>query len=299
MNRQSRQPSNGGGASGLKTAGQLETQPQSRGEFAVALAAIALSLALLLGPVLLSDRMFAMRDAGHYYYPLFKWCADTWGDGRLPLWNPNENGGVAVCADPTASLWYPGKLLFALPFSFALRLKLYIVGHVVLCAVGGYWLARRWQASVYGSALAALSYAGGGSVVFLHCNVVYLVGAAWLPFALGHLDGVLRERQYRSVASLAVVLALMVLGGDPQMAYHVLLIGGLYAVVLASGRRGSPDGAGSSLLAGLGLVAAAAGIALLLAAAPTTAMRLLTTSSRLPMRSYGWRKDRCTRRCIA
>ncbi len=257
----------------MKTANQPETQPATRGEFAVAALAIALPLLVLFAPILFSDRMFAMRDAGHYYYPLFKWSADKWGASELPLWNPHENCGEAVHADPTASLWYPGKLVFALPVDFALRFKLYVFGHVVLCAIGVYWLARRWQASILGAALAAVSYALGGNVLFQHSNVVYLVGAAWLPFALGCLDGVIRERCWGQVLWLAGVLALMILGGDPQMAYHVLLLGGLYAVLLAWSRQGGVVAdtnptrkRGFSLVASLGLVSVAGLSAFLLAA---------------------------------
>jgi hypothetical protein len=262
-----------GSTSGVKTANQPESQLATRGEFAVAALAIALPLLVLFAPILFSDRMFAMRDAGHYYYPHFKWCADKWGAGELPLWNPHENCGESVHADPTASLWYPGKLVFALPVDFALRFKLYVVGHIVLCAVGAYWLSRRWQASVLGSALAAVSYALGGNVLFQHCNVVYLVGAAWLPFALGFMDGVLRERRLDQVIWLAVVLALMILGGDPQMAYHVLFLGGLYAVLLTCSRQSGGVAntnptrkRGISFVASLGLVGIAGLSAFLLAA---------------------------------
>ena len=242
--------------------------PRLRTEHAIAAAAVLLPLAVMFAPALFSDRLYAMRDAGHYYYPLFKWCADEWAAGRMPLWNASENCGTSVIADPTASVFYPGKLVFALPVDFAVRFKLYVVGHVLLCAAAAYWLARRWGASVYGSALAAMSYAGGGSVVFQHANVVYLVGAAWLPVAVGLIDDVFRERRVKSALWLAVVLALLILGGDPQMAYHVLLLGGLYVLVLASGRREPPASSPirAAWLRRLALLAAAATAACLLAA---------------------------------
>ena len=173
----------------------------------LALAAVALPMVVLFGPAMFSDRLFAMRDAGHYYYPLFNWCADEWGAGRLPLWNPLENCGTAIHADPTASIWYPGKLVFTLPLDFSVNYKLYIVGHVVLCAITAYWLARKWGGSRYAAALAALSYSCGGSVVFQHANVVYLVGAAWLPVAAGLIDDILRQQRIASAVWLGVVLA--------------------------------------------------------------------------------------------
>ena len=92
-------------------------------------------------PVLSGDQSFAYRDAGHYYFPLFKWTDEQWSHWRLPLWNPSENCGVPVLADTTASVFYPGKLLFAIPrMEFVTAYNWYIIGHVLLSAVGAYLL---------------------------------------------------------------------------------------------------------------------------------------------------------------
>jgi hypothetical protein len=61
---------------------------------------------------------------------------------------------------------------------------------------------------------------------------VFLVGAAWLPLAVCQLDRLLVGRRPASAVPLGLTLALMVLGGDPQMAYHVVLLGVLYALLL-------------------------------------------------------------------
>ena len=62
--------------------------------------------------------MFVYRDTGHYYYPLFEWTSSQWSHGNVPLWNPQENLGEPLAADATASLFYPGKLVFVLPLGF-------------------------------------------------------------------------------------------------------------------------------------------------------------------------------------
>jgi hypothetical protein len=193
--------------------------------------AIVIPITALFGPALVSDRSFAMRDAGHFYYPLFEWCCGEWAAGRVPLWNPYENCGLPVLADTSSSVFYPGKLLLLLPLDFALRYKLYIMLHVVLAAAGSYALARAWKASEMAAAIAAMAYACGGNVVFQYCNVVFLVGAAWLPFAGLAIDRMIRRRSWRAAMVLGVVLALMILGGDPQAAYHGLMIAGLYALL--------------------------------------------------------------------
>src|SRR5436853_7652911 len=94
--------------------------------------AVLIPIAALLGPALITDRSFALRDAGHFYYPLFEWCSREWASGRVPLWNPQENCGLPVLADATSSVFYPGKLLFLLPLDFATRYKLFIIAHVML-----------------------------------------------------------------------------------------------------------------------------------------------------------------------
>jgi len=180
----------------------------------------------LFGPVLLLDRSFAMRDAAHFYHPLFEWTTSQWRSGKFPLWNPYENCGIPLLADASSSLLYPPKLLFLLPLDFNLLYKVYVVGHVFWAAWGMFRLGKAWEQSDPASTFAAIAYACGGNVAFQHCNVVFLIGAAWLPWALCELTHLLHGNglNWPALRRLGIVLALMVLGGDPQMAYHVLWI---------------------------------------------------------------------------
>lgn len=180
----------------------------------------------LFGPVLFLDRSFAMRDAAHFYHPLFEWTTSQWRSGRFPLWNPYENCGIPLLADASSSLLYPPKLLFLLPVDFNLLYKVYVVGHVFWAAWGMFRLGKAWDRSDPASTLAAIAYACGGNVAFQHCNVVFLIGAAWLPWALCELTHLLEGSglNWPALRRLGIILALMVLGGDPQMAYHVLWI---------------------------------------------------------------------------
>lgn len=171
-----------------------------------------------------TSRAFVFRDAAHYYQPLFAWASGEWGQGRVPLWNPYDNGGAPAVADPTTSAFYPGKLIFALPLGYATRYKVYLLTHVLLAGGAAGFVARRWGATPAAAAACGLSYAYGGSVVFHYCNAVYLVGAAWLPLAVWTSEGVLRHRRATWAVGLGGVLAMMVLGGDPQTAYHAGLV---------------------------------------------------------------------------
>ncbi len=194
--------------------------------------------ALFLGcyaPALFLDRQFGYRDSAHYYYPLNERVQKEWNEGRWPLWEPEENAGMPLLGNPTAAVLYPGKLAFALlPYAWGARV--YTVIHSALAFLGMLVLMRSWHTSWIGSALAAMTYAFGGPVLFQYCNIIFLIGAAWLPLGIHAVDQWLRLGRRWAVLELALVLSMQTLGGDPQAAYLVGLAGIGYAIGLAWAR---------------------------------------------------------------
>jgi hypothetical protein len=203
----------------------------------------------LFWPAISGQASFSFRDAAHFYHPLFEYIRGEWGAGRLPLWNPYENLGVPLVAENTSSVFYPGKVLFALPLDYTWLYNAYIVLHVVLAAATSYLLARHFRASSLGAGVAAISYAFCGNVLFQYSNVIYLVGAAWLPLAWLYVDRLLRLHQGRASIGFGVVLALMVLGGDPHLAYNTAIVACGYAVLLWRDDRTAIREGASPLLA--------------------------------------------------
>jgi hypothetical protein len=227
------------------------------------LAGCLLGLALAcFGPVVLRDEQFSYRDAGDFYYPLYHRVQQEWGAGRWPLWEPEENGGMPLLGNPVAAVLYPGKILYALPTAWAARL--YVIAHVALAFAAMLVLLRSWRVSRTGSSLGAIAYAFGAPVLSQYCNVIYLVGVAWAPLGLCAVDRLVRLGKRRGLVELAAVLALQILGGDPESAYLVVSCGGLYALGLSwyggrgsrAGDSGDEDGArrGGSVTPRVGLV---------------------------------------------
>jgi hypothetical protein len=204
-------------------------------------------------PALFFDRQLGYRDAGHYYYPLNKRVQEEWNQGRWPLWEPEENAGVPLLGNPTAAVLYPAKLVFALlPYAWAARV--YIVAHSALAFVAMLVLVRSWGTSWVGSALSALSYAFGAPILFQYCNIIYLIGAAWLPLGVHAVDRWVRLGRRWGLLELTVVLSMQVLGGDPQAAYLLGLASIGYALGLAWNRaRQSSEAEGGAKPAGLPL----------------------------------------------
>jgi hypothetical protein len=189
-------------------------------------------------PALLLDRQFAYRDAGNYYYPLNKRVQAEWSAGRWPLWEPEENAGMPLLGNPTAAVLYPGKLVFAvLPYAWGARI--YIVAHSALAFVSMYALMRSWNTSLYGSALSALAYAFAAPILFQTTNIIYLVGAAWLPLGVRAVDRWVRLGRRWGLCELAIVLSMQVLGGDIQSGYLLGVASIGYASCLAWNRARS------------------------------------------------------------
>jgi hypothetical protein len=226
-----------------------------RAAWAIGLACLTALVVACFGAVLFGGRQFAFRDSAHFYYPLYFRVQQEWAAGRIPLWEPGENGGTPLLGSPTAAVLYPGKILFAL-VPYPRGAKLYIVAHVVL-AFGAMWaLARHWGVSRSGATLAGLCYAFGGPVLSDYFNVVYLVGAAWAPLGCRAADRWLRLGRRSALIELTLVLAMQILGGDIQAAYITFVCAFGYAIGLARARRSS---SGRPWLWGIGLLVAIVG----------------------------------------
>ena len=184
--------------------------------------------------ILFSDAQFGYQDAADFYYPLYQRVQQEWSAGRFPLWEPEENGGMPLLGNPTSAVLYPGKLIYAvLPYPWAARI--YPLAHILLAAVGTYTLCMFSSVSPTGACIAMLGFSCGAPLVHSTSNVIFLVGAAWAPWAWLAIDGWIRLQRLRCLLGLGLVLGLQILGGDPQAAYLELFAAIIY-VFIRSGR---------------------------------------------------------------
>ncbi len=204
------------------------------GERLCAAIVILIPIVWICGSVVFFGGTFGYRDASRFYYPLFDWTWSEWEAGRVPLWNPRENCGTPALADASASVFYPGQLLGMCPGSHASKCNAYIVIHLILAAVATYYVGRRWHLGRAAACLSAIAYAYGAPVLFNYSNVIYLVSAAWLPLGCFAIDRMIRIKKMRWAVVLAAVMSQMVLGGDPQTAYHLGILAALGVLFFGS-----------------------------------------------------------------
>lgn len=225
------------------------------------------------------------RDSSNFFYPLWAYVINEYRQSRLPLWNSYLNFGAPLAAENSCAAFYPGIAILALPLPFHVCYLLFLVIHLSFAAWGIVRLARQCGLTAQGASLAAISYPFSGYVIFQIYNPIFLISAAWLPWAVEAMlslvlkndgprprlivDPVAKNKQknsWQTVSSLlsrdmavlrfGLFLALMVLGGDPQTAYHCVLLAlvtWVATIIGAAKRRLGGDRSYSRLRASIGL----------------------------------------------
>ena len=193
------------------------------------------------------------RDGSNFFFPLWLFVINQYRQGRLPLWNSYLNFGAPLAAENSCAAFYPGIAVLGLLVPFHTAYLIFLLVHLSLAAWGAARLVRKCGGTVQAASLAAISYPFSGYVLFQIYNPIFLISAAWLPWAIESLLEILLLRENSGQQSIVhnptrsnrkslpktsisflgrntaairfgVFLALMVLGGDPQTAYHCVVL---------------------------------------------------------------------------
>jgi len=194
-------------------------------------AVLAATVAGLFFEAVAPDCIFAFRDSLSFYPPLYRFVADEWLAGRVPLWNPLLNCGQPLAGMGTAGAFYPPQILLTMLLPDGLSLNVYCILHLAFAATGAYFLARHQACSRPAATVAGLVYAFSGSVLLQIYNPIFAAGAAWLVWAVYGGMRLLGESDFGeivlNVLLVAASLAMSVFAGDPQSAYHAGLVLGV------------------------------------------------------------------------
>ncbi len=175
-------------------------------------------------------------DVQTYFFPYWSHTFASIRAGELPLWNPHLFLGAPFLANPQAALLYALNWLL-IPLGPDRALGIALVLHVALAAAGVVALARGalglgWPAAT----TAAIVFAFGGFFAGQSGHINQVSAAAWLPWLLLGLDGMLAGRRVWWAVT-PVIVALTLLAGHPQAAYIALVFAFVYALVTAAARR--------------------------------------------------------------
>ena len=142
--------------------------------------------------------------------------------GRLPLWNPHQNGGVPLLANPMLALGSPltwPVLLLGVQSGWNLSLLL----RLLLAAVGMYLWLREVGRSRQAAGLGALMLCVSGPFVAWLANPNSMV-VAIVPLMLLSASRLARARSGAGFVGLAVATCLVVAGGHPETAAMAIVV---------------------------------------------------------------------------
>jgi hypothetical protein len=159
-------------------------------------------------------------------YPLRVAVARQWAEGFWPLWLPNQAGGYPLAANPQVGVWYPPHLLFFL-WPHPITNGVILVGHVVWGGWGLYRWTRlagiRRAPALWG----AVAFQFGAVMVSRMALTPHLCSVAWIPWMLWALERAVRVRgglDWGQSAWIALLVAMQILVGAPQVTYYTGLL---------------------------------------------------------------------------
>lgn len=192
-------------------------------------------------PGLSATHIFFVRDLTLFFWPRHLWIRDAMRHGRLPLWDPYSAGGQAVFPDALNQLFLPPVALLRLLMPAALGFNLIVALPLPLAALGA-WLFARRHVAAQSAALGAIAFAASGSVLSTANFPNLSWSIAWAPWILWAVDRDLDAPSARRLATLAGLMALQVLSGEPVTLAGTIALAAAYALAQCrrapAGRRG-------------------------------------------------------------
>lgn len=193
-----------------------------------------------------------LSDPVWQFVPWIEFARAELRSGRLPLWNPHQDGGVPLLGNSQSALGSPllwPALALGVPRGWNLSLLFRI-----LVALGSAWAFLRDRGrSPESAALGALAFGLSGAFVAWLGHPQTLT-AAPVPLVLLFAGRLAERPAGRDVVLLALSACLVLTGGHPETAFLSALLAAAYAAFRAASLRRWGAAGGVALL-GVGLAA--------------------------------------------
>ena len=177
----------------------------------------------------------ALSDPVWHFVPWLTFGRSELAAGRLPLWNPHQDGGVPLLGNAqsgfgTPLVWPP--LLLGVPAGWNLSLLL----RLLLAFCGCFLWLRDAGRSVSAATLGGFAFALSGPFVAWLEHLISAT-AAPVPLLLFFLRRLAVRPTFGAGAGLAATTYVVLAGGHPETQLMVALIAGAYLALLTPGWR--------------------------------------------------------------
>ena len=194
---------------------------------------LALSVVMLI--VFFHDLFFGSAaifkdQAYEFHYQAAEYLKQQWASGEFPLWNRRAAMGEPFAAYPEYSLFYPLFIPLTMMIPSWVAINILILLQYLIIAGATALLARKLGQSIFGCAIAGLSFAFNGYLLMLYSELQSLTALAALPVALIFAESFRETKQWRYVVAAAAALGIGHLGGGVQYSYYVDTLFGLWCL---------------------------------------------------------------------
>ena len=175
---------------------------------------------------------YDMIDA---YLPWRFYIGECLQHGKFPFWNPYQDLGYPIHADPSSGTWYPIVWIIGYLFGY----NVYTIGiemcvHVFIAAIGFYKLSKTLKLSDSAAFIAAISYMLCGVFIGNAQHITFIISACWIPFILNYYIKLGQEKIFLNSIKAALPLFMLITGGYPALTiilfYLLLLIFFYYTI---------------------------------------------------------------------
>ncbi len=166
-------------------------------------------------------------DVTDQYYPWRMFVVQCLRNGILPFWNPYEQFGYPMHADPQSGVWYPVVWLMSLFGPYTLySVQIEFMLHIIGGGIGMLFLLQRFHINPFVALINSIAYMFCGLFVGNAQHLTFTIAACWLPFVILAFKNMAEHNHWRFALHFALFGYLLVSGGYPAFAiilFYILL----------------------------------------------------------------------------
>ncbi|MGB1037497.1 MAG: hypothetical protein ACPGYY_02545, partial [Bacteroidia bacterium] len=156
-----------------------------------------------------------------YRYTAMHW----WRNGHIPFWDPYQNLGYPMHANPQGAVWYPITWLFGLIQEYSIySLNLELVFHIILAGIGMYFLLKHSKLLPVFAFVGAITFGLSGFISSTSHMIGFTAGAAWLPWALLYISKSIQSTTFKNLSGFSIITYLHLTGAYTAFSINIVYI---------------------------------------------------------------------------
>ncbi len=159
----------------------------------------------------------------------------AWHSLEFPLWNSNSGCGYPLLANGQSSAFSPLRLL-GLPLTLSQSFSTEAALKLLIGLTFAYLYLRRRGASEIASIVTGVSF-GFSTFLIVWLQFPHAAVACMLPALFLAMDLLIERRSYNRYVFCTAIFTLLLLGGHPETAAHIVFASGLYLAFLILMKR--------------------------------------------------------------